>query len=76
MDKPKLELVAAGTLRNMAKRYGVPDAPGGCTHASLWRQGSLETVVYERPRGGRDYAWDGAAWVAREPHYQALRNLG
>lgn len=70
-----LDIFAVGTIREMAKKYGVPDAPAGCTHISIWRDGDRETVVYEKTSWKRSMVWDGYKWVNNEAHYQARRNL-
>ncbi len=66
-----------GTRRQVAQHgINVQLAPAGATHAGQWSHEGRLTVVWERRTGGGRYrVWDGAAWVNREAHYQAWRQI-
>lgn len=67
------ECVAAGSLRSVARRFGLDAAlaPAGATHVSVWEAGGERAFVFERKSWGRMLVWSAGGWSNREAHYVA-----
>ena len=84
-----LSLIRFGTLRQMNRRgVDVTQDPAGATHVAEWSLDGASTLVWERSSFGRTLVWERSsfgrtlvwdategAWINRESHYQARRQL-